>query len=155
MSFSFFDSYLALTKLHAFTPTDWWAHIPSLRFTAVSAKYAYWGSRLSIPIQDFLKRILVLIQNPTQQSNGLSPTPSYQRTLISAQHHCHFIKQTTEVPRKWCPTSEPQFVTTSMWVSAISYYFHRSLVCESGIWAVNIIHKASWSCTDKVFFLLV
>lgn len=53
------------------------------------------------------------------------------------------------VPRKCCPTLELQLVTTSMWASDISYYFHRSPGCESGIWAVNIIHKASWGCTDK------
>lgn len=94
-----------------------------------------------IPIWDFLKGVLVLIQNPTQQSNGLSLTPSYQRTLIPARRHCHLIRQ-TEVPRKRHPTSELQVVTTSARVSAI-LYFHRSLVYESGIWTINIIHKAS------------
>lgn len=125
--------------------------ISPLCFTANSAKHPYWGSLLGIPIRDFFKRVLVLIQNPTQQSNGLSPTPSYQRTLISAQRHCHLIKQTTEVPRKWCRTPELQFVTISARVSAISYYFHRSLVCESGIWAVNTITKQAEAALIKYF----
>lgn len=150
MSFFFFDSYLAVTKLRAFIPTD--GPTPSLRFAASSAKHPRWGSLLHIPVWDFL---MVCIQNPAQQSNGLFPTPSYQRTLIPAQHHSHLVKQTAEVPRKLCATPELQLLTTLMWVNTILYYFHGSLVCESGIQAVNIIHKASWSCTDKVFFLFV
>lgn len=70
------------------------APIPSQHCTASSVKHPGWGSFPGIPVWDFLERVLGLIQNPTQQSNGLSPTPSYQRTSTPAQCHCHLIKQT-------------------------------------------------------------
>lgn len=54
-------------------PSGLRAPIPSLRFTASSAKHPRWGSFSGIPIWDFLERVLVLIQNPTQQSKGFPP----------------------------------------------------------------------------------
>lgn len=110
---------------------------------------------LGTPYRISFRRFWYSSKTHPNNSKGFPPTPPYQRTLTPAQCHCHFIKKTTEVLRKWCPALELQFVTTSTWVSAVLYYFHRPLVCESVVWAVNIIHKASWRCSDKVFFLLV
>lgn len=94
--------------------------------------------------------------------SGMHPKPSptkqwaFPHTFISEDlNSSPASQQTAEVPRKLCATPELQLATTLTWVNTTSYHFHGSLVSESGILAVTIIHKASWSCTDKVFFLFV
>lgn len=82
-----------------------------------------------IPVQDFLRKVLIRIQNPTQQSNGLSLTLSYQRTLIPAQHHSHLIKRTAEVPRNWCALPQHSSLSPSRCESTPFHIIFTDLQC--------------------------
>lgn len=152
MAFGFFDSHLVLTKLHTSIPMGWGPLF--LVCTSQPAQPKLHTEAASQTSQDGISFRRFWGSSKTQPSRARGFPPHHPiRGLNSSPVSLPPHQADTEVPRKCCPTPELQLVTTSMWARDISYYFHRSPGCQSGIWAVNIIHKGSWGCTDKLYFL--
>lgn len=105
-----------------------WAY-PFLLLHSKLSQTSILRQHLHIPVQDFLSRVLIHIQNPAQQSNGLSLTLSYQRTLIPAQHHSHLIKQTAGVPRNCCVLPQHSSLSLSPCESTPFHIIFTDLQC--------------------------